>query len=542
VQVDAQDRVSPQPAAVGGGVARPPTAPPRRADARAGALPAERVVRPEAGRLVDLAIFALLITVALWVDGHAVRHTINLLDEGFEYQLAARILQGQVPYRDMFTVVTPGAFYWQALLIAVFGPGLLVGRISTALAGAGIAAATYAAGRKLAGRPLALVAALLTIPWGIPFWPTPNYSWYVVLLALGATWAALWAVDGGARRWVVAGLLAAGAVVTKQNVGLGTAAVLGVYALWRGGRRAALAYGLALAAPVAALVLYLGMEGALPAFWYQTVWFAWHVFPGAAHIPYPTPHQVARALQRSGAAGLQALVTYLPHAVLAAGLPVLAAGALARRPWLPEAVLAWGVTLAGLTIAYPRSDFVHIDYALPTAFLGLAWLLWRLVALGLPRLLPLPLLLALSLLSASWPLGNRFSPRDVPIPGVPLAAGIRVDPGTAAAVHDAVAGIDRYAPPGTPVLVLPWAAMLYYLADRPNPTPYDLDITLNMPPAGNAEIAAAMLRTHCPVFYWPNAGISRPFESYGAPVLAVLHSHYRPVGRAGPLEVWLWQG
>jgi hypothetical protein len=477
------------------------------------------------------------------VNLHYVRGGLDVLDEGFEYQLASRILQGEVPYRDFFTVTTPLAFYIQAALIALVGPGLLVGRIATACVGAGIAAAIYAAGAELAPRPLAAGAALLSIPWGVPYWPQPNYSWYVLLFALGATWVALRAGRGRARWWA-SGLLFAAAVLTKQNVGLVAAAAGGAYALWRGGAQGLRGYLAGLLAPLLAFGLYLAAAGALGDFLYQTVWFAARIFPGpgAAGIRYPSLGSVLAAMRRPGQAGREALVTYLPQAVLAFGAPVLLSGSGGRTArWLPEGVLCWGVVLAGLTIAYPRSDFVHIDYALPTAFLGLAWLLWRLVG-GRPALLPLPLLLLAGLLGASWP-RHLPTPASEGVPlGIPRAEAIRLDPGTAAAVRAVVAAIDAAVPPGRPVLVLPYAAMLYYLADRPNPTPYDLDITLNVPPWGNAEIASAMVATRCPVFLQPHAGISEPFSTYGAPVLAALRAHYRLVATPGGYEEWLWAG
>ncbi len=488
----------------------------------------------------DVAAVCLLAAVALFVYLHSFRSGMDLLDEGFEYQLASRILQGEVPYRNFFTVVTPLAFYWQALLIALFGPGMIVGRTANLLCGVATAVLLYLVGRRLAGRPLALLAALAAIPWGVPWWPQPNYSWYVILLELTAAWAALRAADGRGRWWP-AGIWAAAAVLTKQNVGLATAAALGLYALWRGGWPGVRGYAMGLGGPIAALVAYLGAGGALGAFWYDTVGFALAHFPAAARIGYPPLGPLLAGLSR-GRGGAQALVTYLPQAVLAAGVPVLLAGAVTRRPWLPEGVLAWCLTLAALTIAYPRSDFVHIDYALAPAFLGLGWLLWRLCG-GRRWLLPLPALLLLALTTAAWPrgLGWHFRGGGVPI-GVPHTAGLRVAPGAAAMMRAAVAGIDRTVPPGRPVLILPWANLFYYLADRPNPTPYDLDITLNMPPGGNTQIAAILERTHCPVFYWPHSGISQAFSIYGAPVLAELHAHYRQSGQAGPFQIWLWNG
>jgi len=487
----------------------------------------------------DVAALALIAGLALWVNLHVVPYGLDTLDEGFEYQLASRILHGQVPYRDFFTVVTPLGFYLQALLIAVFGPGLLVGRIAVAVVGAGIAMAIYGAGSQVAARPLALAAALAWIPWGIPYWAQPNYSWDVNLAALLAAWVALRAGAGRARWWTP-GLLAALTVLTKQNVGLVAAVALAGYAAWRGGWPGLRGYTLGLALPLAAFLAYLAGEHALGAFWYQTVWFAAHVFPGrtAAGIPYPTLRSVAQALRGHGG-GLQPLLTYMPQALLCVGALLVEGGLLARRPWCPEGALVWGLVLAGLVIAYPRSDFVHIDYAFPLTFLGLGWVLWRL-CLGQRWALPLPLLGLLTLTLLAWPWGvARSGAGNVPLPG-PYSRGIRVDRGTAATIGTVVAAIDAAGPPGSPVLVLPYANMLYYLADRPNPTPYDLDITLNVPPGGNAEIAAAMGATHCPVFYQPNAGISLPFQAYGAPVLAELHSHYQLVATPGGFQEWLW--
>ncbi len=486
----------------------------------------------------DVAAICLVAAVALFVYLHSFRSGMDLLDEGFEYQLASRILQGEVPYRNFFTVVTPLAFYWQALLIAVFGPGLIVGRTANLLCGVVTAVLLYVVGRRLAGRPLALLAALAAIPWGVPWWPQPNYSWYVIALELAAAWSALRAAEGRGRWWS-AGLWAAAAVLTKQNVGLAAAGALGLYALWRGGWAGARAYAVGLAVPLAALVAYLAAAGALGAFWYDTVGFALQHFPAAARIGYPPPGPLLAQLRR-GQGGPQAMVTYLPQAVLAAGVPVLLVGAAARRPWLAEGVLAWCLTLAGLTIAYPRSDFVHIDYALAPAFLGLGWLLWRLCA-GRRWLLPLPVLVLAALTAAAWPrgLGWRFRGGGVPI-GLPYTAGLRESQGAAAMMRAVVTGIDRTVPPGRPVLILPWANFFYYLADRPNPTPYDLDITLNMPPGGNTQIAAILGRTHCPVFYWPHSGISRPFSVYGAPVVAELRAHYHLSGQAGPFQIWRW--
>lgn len=112
---------------------------------------------------------------------------LNLLDEGFVLHVAERVLQGQVPYRDFFTQLTPGAFMALAAVFAVTGPSVIVGRWITVLLGLVITALLYAGGRHLVSRPVAALAALAFPVWGIAQgWFYPNYSWFALAAAMGA--------------------------------------------------------------------------------------------------------------------------------------------------------------------------------------------------------------------------------------------------------------------------------------------------------------------------------------------------------------------
>ena len=46
---------------------------------------------------------------------------LNYLDEGFVINSMNRLLNGEVPYRDFFTLLTPGFFYFGAILLKIFG-------------------------------------------------------------------------------------------------------------------------------------------------------------------------------------------------------------------------------------------------------------------------------------------------------------------------------------------------------------------------------------------------------------------------------------
>ena len=52
----------------------------------------------------------------------------HIQDEGIVIQGAARILHGEIPYRDFFSFYTPGSYYLYAGLFKVFGTSLLVAR------------------------------------------------------------------------------------------------------------------------------------------------------------------------------------------------------------------------------------------------------------------------------------------------------------------------------------------------------------------------------------------------------------------------------
>ena len=73
-------------------------------------------------------------------------------DEGLMLAAAARIADGQVPYRDFWWFYPPGQPYLLGGLWELFGPSLLAWRIVRVLCDAGVAVLAYAlaaAGRRV---------------------------------------------------------------------------------------------------------------------------------------------------------------------------------------------------------------------------------------------------------------------------------------------------------------------------------------------------------------------------------------------------------
>src|SRR5918911_1466948 len=57
------------------------------------------------------------------------RYGIDLVDEGYFLDLATRLQQGQLPYRDFDTYYTPGMLYLQAGTLAVLGQNVVTSRV-----------------------------------------------------------------------------------------------------------------------------------------------------------------------------------------------------------------------------------------------------------------------------------------------------------------------------------------------------------------------------------------------------------------------------
>lgn len=108
-------------------------------------------------RLIAAAVFAatILLLLPLW------RFFSFDADEGLTIYGAERLLTGQVPYRDFFTLVTPGSYYLVAAEFRLFGHSLVNAHTALLFYGAAIAALTYLLARRLYGRGPSLVASYL---------------------------------------------------------------------------------------------------------------------------------------------------------------------------------------------------------------------------------------------------------------------------------------------------------------------------------------------------------------------------------------------
>ena len=139
------------------------------------------------------ATFGLgLIAACVIAEAAALRIGIDDLDEGYFVQQAARVLHGQIPYRDFQTLYTPGLVTLHALMFWAFGgPYILAPRALALVARAALAFALYAMTRPLVRRPAWAAAPSLFLLLGLDDAPErwePHPGWLSTLFALLAAW------------------------------------------------------------------------------------------------------------------------------------------------------------------------------------------------------------------------------------------------------------------------------------------------------------------------------------------------------------------
>jgi hypothetical protein len=397
----------------------------------------------------------LLFALAAALSGFTILREIGPHDEGLMLQAAQRMSDGQWPYRDFWWNYGPAQPLLLALPIKLLGPSLLWWRIVRVALDATVALLAYRLVRRdgRAGEPLAL-AAWVTVAAAMA-WPTgPGPNPAAIALVLAALLLAR-----RHPRW--AGVLCGVAVAFRPEIGLAGAIAVAL----AGGGAVAL-----LAALGTAVVLLLPFFAVAPgAMLDDTVGFL-----GVQHLqrlPFPLHARV-------GVDPNKLLEFYLP-AILVAASALWALWAAVRRPrWAPAAIAP---LLVGVLYLSGRPDEFHlvplsvvlgVVLALAAAReRALAWRAALLVALAL-----------IGLHGLERRVGQLRHPIALAAVPSPVADGVRTTPADAAALRRVLQRIHAATAPGEPIFVAPprfdavtvGDPLLYVLAQRPNPTRYDV--------------------------------------------------------------------
>ncbi len=109
-------------------------------------------------------------------------------DEGLVAQNAYRIYQGQVPFRDFFTALVPGSYYWWAFLFKLFGPSFFTLRLGVIFVSITLLVASWFALARSGVKSLLvyMVPAAFLAFYGGPIWFIASYHWLSGVLCMAA--------------------------------------------------------------------------------------------------------------------------------------------------------------------------------------------------------------------------------------------------------------------------------------------------------------------------------------------------------------------
>jgi hypothetical protein len=439
--------------------------------------------------VTDRRLAGLLFLGAALISGITILQGIQPNDEGLMLQAAARIADGQVPYRDFWWFYPPGQPYLLAFLWKVFGPSLLPWRILRVLCDAAVAVLAWALARRGGASQRTAIAVWLVAVLAMAYPSGPHPFPPTLAMCLGALLlmekrpvlagglaglAALWRIEFAAYLGV--GVLLAYAMKPERRRDQAEAA-----ALFAG---TAMAVAAVLYAPV---VIKAGLSDSFD----LLIRYPVQDFARYQSLPFPVSYD--GALNKSSIGGFLSdsaeslLLFYLPL-VLMIGL----AGAVAalglrftRERWWQVATGVFAIGMAHYLVTRP--DTFHTA---PLAVMVAVLASWALAARAEParggrlRVIAAALALAAVAYATVEGLDRRWLElrADRAELRLPVADGVRVAKSGREPLERTVHWVQDHTGPGEPIyvatkradLVTAGAPLLYVLADRPNPTRYDI--------------------------------------------------------------------
>lgn len=490
-------------------------------------------------------IFVLTLAVLLPLGMSTPEGYHAFYDEGSAVYASHRIAQGDHLYKDVWYFKGPLSYYGLGWIFAIFGESLTVARIVGAALLSILMVLVFACARRLAmlrenpnkwEAPLAGLTA-----WGLAAMAVVqrvswHNSWCVSLFCLAAMCCAIQAEQTGRGSWTAAsGFLGGAAFLTKQVFGVWL--LVGLAALWamdKAGKNS----GSGLSpfiwlggwiAPLAGWIIYSAFAGSLPDFFNLAILYPFKargVVQGLALAP-PQPDFSGIGLAFYGAP-----VLLLVCILLSFGKGRKNGGAL--RLYALPALCLFGTL-------FPRADLGHLRPLIPLAAPG--------IALLLPELLrkfsgPFKAMLAAAFTLTLFGL-LLAGPSLRPAPQSPLdsdmAGGVTADPAAAREINALVAEIQSRTHPGEPIFVAPWAPLVYYLAERPNPAKSRIiwPGQWNQPPYID-ETVVLLKKSGVNIVVWVKGQekiSGRNFEDY-APIMArYLDENFVPVKQIGRFRI-----
>jgi 4-amino-4-deoxy-L-arabinose transferase-like glycosyltransferase len=140
-------------------------------------------------------------------------------DEGTYATVARGLLDGQLPYRDLFDHKPPLVYVWYAVSFLLFGEYVWAPRVLAALSWSATAALVWVLVARYRGEAAALASSMLLAAFSgiVLLQANANTEIFTVLPLVGSLYAFARALQGRDVRWfLAAGVLGGAAALTKQ--------------------------------------------------------------------------------------------------------------------------------------------------------------------------------------------------------------------------------------------------------------------------------------------------------------------------------------
>ena len=411
-------------------------------------------------------------------------------DEGSIVYGAQRVAEGELPYRDFFEVMGPGAFYWLALWFKALGTTWLASR-GAVLATALLAAwAIYFLSARIIRRQFVLLPTLAYTILTVPMWSGANHHFDSNTWALLAIASYVHGERAGGRWTALAGVLAGAAATVIPQKGVLVLIALLAAVVWKGVRESSLKESRTTAALLLttfggvglSVVAFYALQGAL-----RDLVYAMAVWPATQYhavnvVPYA--YGLRELFLASWRPGLEA-VFHWPFSVVAVAmlaapfvfvllLPLLTGVAAVQEtfsrfrstaastvPSLPP--VYWCVGPALFLAECHRPDMKHLVYGSPVLLIVVThWLMKHgtagRITLQVVRTCTVALALFIGILALR--------------PG--MTVNTRVGHVRVTERDLALDFLQRHVPPGGTAFVYPYYPMYYFVANVRNPTRYSI--------------------------------------------------------------------
>lgn len=342
-------------------------------------------------RLGSAGTLAILLLASAAYQLPAMFLPLVLYDEGIVLCGADRVLGGDLPYRDFWSLYGPGQFYTLALAFGVFGKTVLVERIYDLVVRCLISLVVFVILRRSVSPRLALAGWGVSVVW-IHFFGSPGYPVYPFLLFFLVSVLFLFRSLSGAGRSaaVTAGAAIGIASVFRHLLGaqsafLMLAAMLAFHwARMREGRpssepagsaealdrRLPLTFVLCAVAPPLAVLAVLAMGNGLPDMFEQLFVFPLTEFREYRSLPYPSLRLLLPPAIQSWSSfsshlrlALEVLNFYLFPALCVLGIGANAVVVIREKRLSPTTCISSYLCVAGLgflQLASVRSETLHL--------------------------------------------------------------------------------------------------------------------------------------------------------------------------------------